>query len=172
MPAGYCIFLCGILLICPANNRTDYEIQEGTSAYYMRPIKNSKEYAAVFLTGAAVYSLIEILWRGRTHWTMAVTGGICMLLIHRCNERHSTLDLLGRCSLCSFYITGVEFAVGCLLNLRLNMMVWDYSDRYLNVMGQICPEYWAYWYLLSIPAIMLSTIVLAVRKATGGEVNF
>ena len=113
MPAGYCIFLCGILLICPANNRTDYEIQEGTN-----------------------------------------------------------LDLLGRCSLCSFYITGVEFAVGCLLNLRLNMMVWDYSDRYLNVMGQICPEYWAYWYLLSIPAIMLSTIVLAVRKATGGEVNF
>ena len=98
----------------------------------MRPIKNSKEYAAVFLTGAAVYSLIEILWRGRTHWTMAVTGGICMLLIHRCNDRHSNLDLLGRCSLCSFYITGVEFAVGCLLNLRLNMMVWDYSDRYLN----------------------------------------
>ena len=78
---------------------------------------------------------------------------------------------MSRCSLCSFTVTGVEFAVGWLLNVRLNMMVWDYSDKYLNVMGQICPEYWAYWYLLSIPAIMLSTIILAIRKARGHTAN-
>ena len=137
----------------------------------MEMVKNKKEYAAVFTLGAVLYSFIEILWRGRTHWTMAVTGGICLLLIHICNERHSDLDLLSRCSLSSLYITGVEFAVGWLLNVRLNMMIWDYSDKYLNIMGQICPEYWAYWYLLSIPAIMLSTIVLAVRKARSRIAN-
>ena len=126
----------------------------------------------MFAAGAVLYSLIEILWRGRTHWTMAVTGGVCLLLIHLCNERFRKLDLLSRCSLSSFCITGVEFAAGWLLNIRLHMAVWDYSDRYLNVMGQICPEYWAYWYLLSIPAIMLSSLILAVRKAKGGEVNF
>ncbi len=134
-------------------------------------MKNKKEYAGVFITGAVLYSLIEILWRGRTHWTMAVTGGVCLLLIHLCNERHQNLDMLSRCSLSSFYITGMEFAVGWLLNVRLHMMVWDYSDKYGNVMGQICPEYWAYWYLLSIPAIMLSTVILAVRKATGKSVH-
>ena len=128
-------------------------------------MKNKKEYFGVFIAGAVIYSLIEILWRGRTHWTMAVTGGICLLLIHICNERHCDLDLLTRCSLSSLYITGVEFAAGLLLNVRLNMMIWDYSDKTLNVMGQICPEYWAYWYLLSIPAIMLSTVILAVRRA-------
>ncbi len=132
-------------------------------------MKNKKEYAAVFLVGAFLYSLIEILWRGRTHWTMAVTGGACLLLIHLCNEHFAHLDLLSRCSLSSFCITGVEFAAGWLLNVRLHMMVWDYSDKYLNVMGQICPEYWAYWYLLSIPAIMLSTVILAVRKAKSGR---
>ena len=137
----------------------------------MKTASKQKEYAAVFLTGAALYSFIEILWRGRTHWTMAVTGGICLLLIHICNERCGGLDFLSRCSLCSFTVTGVEFAVGWLLNVRLNMMVWDYSDKYLNVMGQICPEYWAYWYLLSIPAIMLSTIILAIRKARGHTAN-
>ena len=137
----------------------------------MEMVKNKKEYAAVFTLGAVLYSFIEILWRGRTHWTMAVTGGICLLLIHICNERHSDLDLLSRCSLSSLYITGVEFAVGWLLNVRLNMMIWNYSDKYLNIMGQICPEYWAYWYLLSIPAIMLSTIILAVRKARGRIAN-
>ena len=134
-------------------------------------MKNKMEYAGIFMTGAVLYSLIEILWRGRTHWTMAVTGGLCLLLIHICNERHANLDMLSRCSLSSIYITGVEFAVGWLLNVRLHMMIWDYSDKYLNVMGQICPEYWAYWYLLSIPAIMLSTIVLAVRKARSRIAN-
>ena len=130
-------------------------------------MKNGKEYAGVFAAGAVIYSLIEILWRGRTHWTMAVAGGICLLLIHLCNERHADLDLLSRCSLSSFYITGVEFAAGWLLNIRMHMTVWDYSGKYGNVLGQICPEYWAYWYLLSIPAIMLSTVILAVRKAKG-----
>ena len=124
------------------------------------------EYASVFIFGAVCYSLIEILWRGRTHWTMAVTGGICLLLIHACNERHRDLDLWSRCGLSSFYITSVEFAEGWLLNVRLNMMIWDYSGKYLNVMGQICPEYWAYWYLLSIPAVMLSSLILALRTAT------
>lgn len=138
----------------------------------MEIAKNRKEYAAVFMAGALIYSLIEIAWRGRTHWTMAVTGGICLLLIHICNERHADLDLLSRCSLGSFYITGVEFAAGWLLNIRLHMMIWDYSDKTFNIMGQICLEYWAYWYLLSIPAFMLSTIILAVRKARGGKVVF
>ena len=126
-----------------------------------------KEYAAMFAFGAVCYSLIEILWRGMTHWTMALTGGVCLLLIHRCNERHRELDMFSRCTLSSFYITTVELAVGWLLNVRLNMMIWDYSGKYMNLMGQICPEYWAYWYLLSIPALMLSSLVLAVRKATG-----
>ena len=135
-------------------------------------MKHTKEYATVFAVGAALYSLIEILWRGHTHWTMAAAGGVCLLLVHRCNERHADLGLLSRCSLSSFYITGVEFAAGWLLNVRLHMMIWDYSGKYLNVMGQICPEYWAYWYILSIPALMLSTVILAIRKAKGGEVDF
>ena len=44
------------------------------------------EYAAVFLTGAAGYSLLEVIWRGYTHWTMSVTGGICLLLIYFMNR--------------------------------------------------------------------------------------
>lgn len=130
-------------------------------------MKNKIEYAAVFAAGAGLYSLIEILWRGHTHWTMAVAGGICLTLIHVCNERHRNLELLVRCSLSSFLITAVEFMAGWILNVRLGMTVWDYSDKALNVMGQICPEYWAYWYLLSIPAIMLSSLILAVRDARG-----
>lgn len=123
------------------------------------------ERAGVFALGAICYSVIEIIWRGRTHWTMALAGGLCMLLIHICNERRRGLGFLSRCGICSFYITGVEFAAGLLLNVGLNMAVWDYSGKYLNVMGQICPEYWAYWYLLSVPALMVSSMILAARQA-------
>lgn len=35
-----------------------------------------KEYAAVCTVGSVGYSAIEVLWRGFTHWTMALTGGV------------------------------------------------------------------------------------------------
>ena len=34
-----------------------------------------KQTAGLFLVGAGGYCLLELLWRGRTHWTMALTGG-------------------------------------------------------------------------------------------------
>jgi|GEM_PF-3890739 len=33
-------------------------------------------WLGVFLSGGGIYSALEILWRGYTHWTMAVTGGV------------------------------------------------------------------------------------------------
>lgn len=121
------------------------------------------EYLIIFLIGGVCYGLIEILWRGSTHWTMLLTGGLCLLLLHRCNERHSDWDIWSKCGLGCLYITSVELAVGWLLNVRLNMMIWDYSDKFWNVRGQICPEYSAYWYLLSIPAILVSDFFIHHR---------
>mgnify|MGYP007072511315 FL=1 len=43
-------------------------------------LSREKEYlkcALLFLIGGALYYCIEILWRGHSHWTMAVVGGIC-----------------------------------------------------------------------------------------------
>ena len=31
--------------------------------------------------GAISYSLLEIIWRGFTHWSMFVLGGLCFLLV-------------------------------------------------------------------------------------------
>ena len=43
------------------------------------------ELLSVFSIGAAGYSLLEILWRGNTHWTMTLAGGICFVGIHLAN---------------------------------------------------------------------------------------
>lgn len=117
-------------------------------------------YAAMFLLGGICYGLIEILWRGSTHWTMLLTGGLCAALLHGLNRRYTSLDLWSKCGLGCLCITGVEFAVGCLVNLRLGLGVWDYSDRPLNVMGQVCAEYSGYWYFLSLPVFAASNYLL------------
>ena len=35
----------------------------------------------VFLLGGCAYGLLEVLYRGHTHWTMLVTGGACVLTL-------------------------------------------------------------------------------------------
>ena len=36
----------------------------------------------VFVLGGSAYGLMEILFRGHTHWTMVITGGACILTLY------------------------------------------------------------------------------------------
>ena len=44
-------------------------------------------YASIYLFvfGAVLYSLIEIVFRGYPHWTMTLTGGAVFLIIYSFN---------------------------------------------------------------------------------------
>lgn len=111
----------------------------------------------LFALGAIGYPLIELLWRGRTHWTMAVAGGICMVLllkISRLPLAHPLLWLLS-----AIAITTVEFTIGCVVNRWLHWQVWDYSQLPLNLLGQISLPFSLIWYLLSIPGIALCRFI-------------
>ncbi len=125
-----------------------------------------KEYTFVFMFGAVLYSFIEVAFRGFTHWTMTVTGGGLFLLIYLINIRLENRSLLLKCVAGSALITAVEFAVGCIVNLWLRMDVWDYSDRPLNILGQICPLFTIIWFFLCIPAVALSRYI---RKSFSRE---
>ena len=37
----------------------------------------------LFLFGGTGYAMLELLWRGFTHWSMFVLGGVCYLLVGR-----------------------------------------------------------------------------------------
>lgn len=117
------------------------------------------EYTAVYGVGAVIYSLMEILWRGFTHWTMSMTGGLCLSLIYVCEGRLSGRSMWKKCSVGCVIITAAEFIVGCLVNLALGWRVWDYSDRPANLLGQICPTYCAIWFALSVPAFALCKFI-------------
>lgn len=110
----------------------------------------------LFAVGGVVYITIEVLWRGHSHWTMFLVGGICFILVGQINELFTFgMPLVYQMALGACIITQVEFISGCFINLWLGWNVWDYSDMPFNVYGQICLPYMGLWFLLSAPAIIL-----------------
>lgn len=98
------------------------------------------ERTALFLfVGGISYGLLELLWRGRTHWTMLLLGGVCFLCIGTIRRKGFSLPL--RSLLCALIVTALEFLTGCVVNLRLHWAVWDYSANRFQLLGQVCALY-------------------------------
>lgn len=122
----------------------------------------------LFLTGSCGYPALELLWRGRTHYSMALAGGVCMVLIYKvCCERLGNRKISIRCLAGSGIITGVELAVGLVFNGLLGQQVWDYSNMPLNLMGQICLPYSMLWCGLSLPAMALCKVCAKSKLVSG-----
>lgn len=114
-----------------------------------------REYVFAAGTGGVVYALLEVLWRGYTHWSMILAGALSAMLLYKIRESMSAAPLFLRCLLGSAGITLVELAIGCIVNLWWGLDVWDYSDLPHNLLGQICPAFSAMWFFLCIPAFWL-----------------
>ncbi|MBQ7337900.1 MAG: hypothetical protein IJW40_11940 [Clostridia bacterium] len=128
----------------------------------IRPVK----YAVFFIIGGLGYALLELSWRGRTHWTMVLAGGICFVIFSLISERFSRRGLLFKSLLCAVSITAVEFIFGLICNVQLHMNVWDYSEVPYNLMGQICPPFFALWWLLGLLFLPLADMLNRKMKKT------
>lgn len=111
----------------------------------------------LFLIGGVLYYLIEVLWRGYSHWTMFILGGICFVIMGLLNEyKFKWNDSLIKQSIISAcIITVFEFITGCIVNLWLGLHVWDYSELPCNILGQVCLYFFFVWILLSMFGIIL-----------------
>lgn len=112
----------------------------------------------VYTIGSIGYPCIEILWRGRTHWTMGILGGMCFLCIY-ISDTYVQKTLCRRALISCACITLLEFFAGLLVNKICKMNVWDYSKQPFNFLGQICLLYVFFWYLLCIPAHILCKLL-------------
>lgn len=108
----------------------------------------------LFPVGAIGYYSLELAFRGRSHWSMAICGGLCICLIYAANRKASSLPLLIRALIGSAIITAVEFVAGCILNLWLGWGIWSYAALPFNLLGQIAPAFSALWFLLCIPVCL------------------
>lgn len=125
-----------------------------------RWLYNIVKYCVIFAVGAAVYMTIEILYRGFTHWTMGVLGGISLILIGIIDELTTEdLPLLVQAPLASIIITLLEYYAGCILNLKLGMDIWDYSELPLNVDGQVCIYFSLAWMVLGMVAVVIDNLI-------------
>ena len=101
--------------------------------------------AYLFTVGGGIYVSLELLWRGRSHWTMFLLGGGCFLALGRLDPK---LHPLARMGLGSAICTAGELAVGLLFNRDHG--IWDYRGLPGNFRGQICPLFSLLWAPLSL----------------------
>ena len=115
-----------------------------------------KNALLLFVIGGLAYVGLEFAYRKRSHYSMFFVGGASVLLIDLvCNifspvrKAHIALKALAG----GIIITLLEFVSGLLVNVKLGLGVWDYSDIPYNLKGQICPRSSAVWTVLSVPVI-------------------
>ncbi len=101
------------------------------------------------LFGGVTYGLLEVMWRGYTHPSMVIAGGLCFAMMLAIDRYLTAVPLILKSALCAFGITAVEFGIGMLVNRLWHMEVWDYSDEWLHLFGQICPLYSCLWFFIS-----------------------
>jgi uncharacterized membrane protein len=121
-------------------------------------LDNISKRGLVFILGGMLYALIEISARGYTHWSMVLTGGLCLTLMYEIEHR-TRLNFWVKCLLGAMIITTFEFIVGVVVNLIMHWNVWDYSYLPLNVLGQICVPYFFIWYLVSILGFVICSFI-------------
>ncbi len=126
----------------------------------------------IFLTGGFIYGLIEILYRGHTHPSMFVLGGLCLLWVGGFDSFFRRVPPLWlQIILGGIFITAAELVCGMIFNVGLGLRVWDYSKVPMNFMGQICPQFFFLWIALSLPAVLAEDLLRAAFDRFGRSVR-
>lgn len=116
---------------------------------------------SLFNIGGLVYVCIELLYRGHTHYTMFILGGICFNLVGYMNEVCPfEMCLLSQSIIGSLIITFCEFVTGCIVNLALHWNVWDYSSMPYNLLGQVCLLFSIFWVGLACACVVVNDYLL------------
>ena len=126
----------------------------------MNKLKITTKYLFLGAIGSIIYMSLEILWRGYTHWTMGILGGICFICLGLINELLSwETPLALQMLIGGTIITILEFITGCIVNLWLGWNIWDYSELPYNLLGQISLFSSIGWIGLSLVGIVLDDFI-------------
>lgn len=104
---------------------------------------------AMFCLGGGSYVVLELLWRGRSHYSMFLAGGSCFLLLGNLRRRRGGYPVITGAGL----VTLVELITGLLVNR--DHRVWDYRQLPMNLLGQVCLPFSLLWIPVSAGAMVL-----------------
>lgn len=109
--------------------------------------------SVLFYLGGMCYAGLELLWRGFTHWSMFILGGLCFVLVGNLKRFRSRRPLPLLVTEAALLITLLELGCGLLVNRSYR--VWDYRHLPGNFRGQICLPFTLLWIPLSLAAMFL-----------------
>lgn len=102
-------------------------------------MKKLSEYLFFGALGGGLYYSFEMMFRGFSHWTMFVLGGLSLDFFFLQGNLISWEEPLWKQIFRGIiFVTALEFITGIIVNKWLQLAVWDYSQQPFNVMGQIC----------------------------------
>ena len=119
-------------------------------------IKNVFKYLVLFMVGAFTYFGIEVAFRGFSHWSMWVLGGLCFICIGLINELFSwETPFCLQCIIGAIIVTSLELLTGYIVNIWIGWNVWSYSHLPCSFFdGQINLFFSMAWCVLSAVAII------------------
>lgn len=118
------------------------------------------KYLYLFWFGGTCYVTFEVLIREKSHWTMLVLAGIIFIIVGLFNEIWTwEAGLIKQIIVGVIIAVSGEFITGCIVNIWLGWDVWDYSDMWGNILGQICPQFTLLWFPMILLAIVLDDVV-------------
>jgi len=121
----------------------------------MKRLKVCLKLLVLAVIGGAIYVGIEMLWRGHSHPSMFILGGLCFVSIGLINELFPwELGIVWQALIGGTMVTCLEFITGVIVNIWLKLGVWDYSGLPLNIWGQVCLPFYFAWVGLSVVAIV------------------
>ena len=125
--------------------------------------------ALLFPLGGLGYVAMELIYRGRSHISMFLAGGVCFLLIGGLEQTEPRLPQPLRVLAGAGIITMVELAAGLICNRDYS--VWDYRGQPGNFCGQICPQFCALWLPVALGAGILYRTADRLLSAKGYHGN-
>lgn len=117
-----------------------------------------------FIFGMCYFTL-EGIYRipkgGFANIIMLFIGGLCGVLIGSINQfsKFNNMAVWKQAAIGTVLTLIVEYVSGYVLNIKLGLNIWNYSDMYFNIKGQICLEFALIWFLLMPIAIWLEDYI-------------
>lgn len=119
-------------------------------------MRRISEVIFLWALGGSIYYLLEIGFRGFSHWSMFVLGGAALCFCTFQGVMMGWTEPLWIQVVRSvIFVTALEFITGIIVNKYLKLAVWDYSDQPLQLWGQICVPFMILFSGLILLAIIL-----------------
>lgn len=114
-----------------------------------------KKILTLWAALGVMYVAMETVFRGYSHPSMLIVGGLCGVLVGAINQRPRFYNapVILQSAMGAVIVLVVEFLAGCVLNLWLGLDVWDYTGQTGNILGQVCPLFGLLWFLIMPLAI-------------------